>query len=131
MELTGRLTADAQINKLTDEREVTNFTLVMNDHFTTKAGEKREVATFVKCAYWVSPKVAQHLKKGCIISVYGRIGLDVYSGTDGKPQGSLTFHVNNITFIAPAPKPKPDAVAAIVTERAHTPVPETIDDLPF
>ena len=39
MELTGRLTADAKISTLTDERQVTNFTLVMNDRFKTKAGE--------------------------------------------------------------------------------------------
>ena len=64
MEFSGRLTADASIYRLTDGREVTNFTLAMNDRYTTKAGEKKEVRTFIKCAYWVSPKIVEYLKKG-------------------------------------------------------------------
>jgi len=127
MELTGRLTADATIHTLTDERQVTNFTLVMNDRFTTKAGEKREVATFVKCAYWVSPKAAAHLKKGSIISVYGRIGIDVYKNSEGEAQGTLTLHVNSIKFIATAPKKETQPTGAPQPVAAT----ETIDDLPF
>ena len=139
MEFTGRITTDAKIYKLTDGREVTNFTLVMNDHYRNKAGEKKEVNTFVKCAYWVSPKIAPYLKKGIIISVYGRIGLDVYNNTAGEAQGSLTCHVNNINFITAAPKTQPSAgaTASSNTSTTHTekpnfnPNPETIDDLPF
>jgi len=128
MELTGRLTADATIATLTDERQVTNFTLVMNDRYKTKAGEKREVNTFVKCAYWVSPKAAESLKKGCIITVYGRIGLDVYKNSEGEAKGSLTFHVNDIKFVASAVKSQPSTEAAAVKA---APTPETVDDLPF
>lgn len=127
MELTGRLTADAKINKLTDERQVTNFTLVLNDHFKTKAGERKEVATFINCSYWVTPKVAEHLKKGSIISVYGRIGLDVYQNAEGDPKGSLTFHVNNIKFVAPAQKKTTTQTAEITTP----PTAEVAEDLPF
>lgn len=129
MELTGRLTADATIATLSDERQVTNFTLVMNDRYKTKAGEKREVNTFVKCAYWVSPKAAEYLKKGCIITVYGRIGLDVYKNSEGEAKGSLTFHVNDIKFVA---KPAKSAAVAVTTVAAQAaPPPETVDDLPF
>lgn len=127
MEITGRLTADAKVVRLTDGREVTNFTLAINDRFTTKAGERKEVSTFFKCAYWVSPKVAGHLRKGGIISVYGRIGLDVYLDTQGDPKGSLTFHVNNIRFIGSAQEPKANGGTAAAT----APAPETKDDLPF
>ena len=68
MEITGRITADAKNSKLADGREVTNFTLVINDQFKTKNGDRKEVSTFFKCAYWVSPKAANYLKKGIIIS---------------------------------------------------------------
>ena len=129
MELTGRLTADAKISTLTDERQVTNFTIVMNDRFKTKAGEKREVNTFIKCAYWVSPKVAEYLKKGSIITVYGRIGLDVYKNAEGEAKGSLTFHVNDIKFISKAAKGESAEVTAVTAQAA--PTPETVDDLPF
>jgi single-strand DNA-binding protein len=127
MEITGRLTADAKINTLTDGREVTNFTIVINDRFSTKAGERRDVATYIKCAYWVSSKAAQHLKKGSIVSVYGRIGIEVYKTTEGEAQGSLTLHVNSIRFVASAPKKEAQTTTATPQ---HT-SPETIDDLPF
>ena len=104
MEFSGRLVSDASIYRLTDGREVTNFTLAMNDRYTTKAGEKKEVKTFIKCAYWVSPKIAEYLKKGIIITVYGRIGLDVYNNAAGEAQGSLTCHVNDIKLITAAAK---------------------------
>jgi single-strand DNA-binding protein len=136
MEITGRVTADASIYRLTDGREVTNFILAMNDRFTTKAGERKEVNTFIKCAYWVSPKVAAYLKKGIIVAVYGRIGLDVYNNTAGEAKGSLTCHVNDIKLITAAPKPQqngtPPTTAGNGTERPNfNPSPETIDDLPF
>lgn len=124
MELTGRLTADAKINKLSDERQVTNFTLVLNDHFKNKAGEKKDIATFIRCSYWVSPKLAEHLKKGSIISVYGRIGLDVYNNAEGEAQGNLTFHVNNIKFVSSATKAKQQ-------EPTPTQTAEVAEDLPF
>lgn len=126
MELTGRIIADAQVSTLSDDRQVTNFTIVINDRYTTKAGDKREVATFIRCAYWVSPKAAPHLKKGVIISVYGRIGLDVYKGTDGEPHGTLTFHVNNMRFVTAARRDEQGTATP-----AAAPQPETVDDLPF
>lgn len=126
MELTGRITADASVNKLNDGREVTNFTLVQNDQFTTKSGEKKKVATFFKCAYWVSSKAANHLKKGAIVTVYGRIGLDVYINMKGEADGSLTLHVNNIKFVS---APSGVVTAAIAPQQ---PIPgDNVDDLPF
>ena len=129
MEITGRITADVTVNKLTDGREVTGFTLVQNDHFKTKSGEKKQVATFFKCAYWVTPKAADHLKKGAIITVYGRIGLDVYNNQKGEAQGSLTFHVNDIKFVAKPATGTPASTTTTGSSAATTP--EATDDLPF
>ena len=100
MEITGRIVADARTNKTKSGKEVTGFTLVQNDNFTTKAGEKKQVSTFFDCSYWGSSKVAVYLKKGCIVSVYGRIGMNVYKNMDGDAKGSLTFHVKELKFIA-------------------------------
>ena len=125
MEITGRITADAKISKLTDGREVTGFTIVQNDNFKTKSGEKKQVATFFKCSYWVSPKAADHLKKGAIITVYGRIGLDVYNNQQGEAQGSLTVHVNDIKFVSTT------KATATTTSTPATGSAESKDDLPF
>jgi single-strand DNA-binding protein len=89
------------------------------------------VSTFIKCAYWVSPKAANYLKKGTIISVFGRIGLDVYKNMEGEPQGTLTFHVNQIRFITGTPKPRPAGTATGTPTLNQQPALETKDDLPF
>ena len=31
------------------------------------------------------------MKKGAIVQVYGRIGVDAYTSTDGQPKASLTL----------------------------------------
>lgn len=123
MEITGRITADAKVTTLADNREVTGFTIVINDHFKTKSGEKKAVATFIRCSYWVSKKAAEHLKKGAIVTVYGRIGLDVYVNQQNEAQGALTFHVNDIKFIA-----RPANAAPAATVNSAT---QAVDDLPF
>lgn len=126
MEITGRITADATISKLTDGREVTAFTIVQNDHFKTKSGEKKKVSTFFKCSYWVTSKTAQFLKKGTIVTLYGRIGMDVYSGADGEAKGMLTFHVNAIHFILTSGKAE-----RVTMQTAEVATAQANEDLPF
>ncbi|GAB3665358.1 hypothetical protein GCM10028791_41060 [Echinicola sediminis] len=104
MEITGRLTADATVHQLEDERKVVNFTIAINDRFKTQAGEVKDVATFIRCAYWISSKVAEWLNKGAIVQLYGRIGVDAYVNGNGKALGNLTFHTNNIKLVASANK---------------------------
>ena len=96
MEITGRLVKDAQVRKVKDNREVVNFTIVMNDRFATKAGEAKEVATFVDCSYWMSSKVAKVLSKGNVVTVSGRIGVQAYTNAKGEVKATLTMHTNEI-----------------------------------
>jgi single-strand DNA-binding protein len=145
MEITGRITADAVIKNLTDGRKLVSFDLAINDYYQTRTGEKKEVATFFDCSYWITTKIAQYLTKGSIVAVYGRIGFYAYKDKDGNPHGALQFHVNNIRFIAQAPKaiqpsinqaaayqPQPNGTTSnTASTQAFTPAPETIDDLPF
>jgi single-strand DNA-binding protein len=129
MEITGRITADAIVKNLTDGRQLVSFDIAVNDYYRTRAGEKKQVANFFDCSYWITTKVAQYLTKDSIVAVYGNMGVYAYKDNEGNPQAALNFHVNNIRFIASPPKPKPDALAAVTTD--VTPTPETKDDLPF
>jgi len=131
MEITGRLTADAKLNTLQDERQVVSFTVVQNDNFKTKGGEKKQVATYFDCSYWISPKVADKLKKGTIVLLYGRIGINAWNNMQGEAKASLTFHTNNIKFIGGG---KSNAASMEQQEEGQTdvtPAPQTKDDLPF
>ncbi len=129
MEITGRLIADAEVRKTKGNKEVVSFTVVVNDHYKTKDGEKKEFSEFINCSYWLSSKIADALLKSSIVTVSGRIYLNEYQGKDGNNHANLAFHVNAIKIIA---TPKKNGTAATTkNEAAPVGAPETIDDLPF
>ena len=99
MEITGRIAGDAQVKKTKDGRELVAFTIVINDHYKTKAGEKKDETTFINCSYWVSTKITAILKKSSIVTVTGSIGINAYKKNDGEFYAHLTFHCNYINLI--------------------------------
>lgn len=97
MELVGRITKDAVVNQLKDERKVVNFSIAVNDYFKTKNSEEgRKISTFVNCSYWISSKIAEWLTKGSLVEISGRIYVNAYNGLNGDAKASLNFHVNSI-----------------------------------
>ncbi len=127
MEITGRLTADAQVSKTNSGKEVVNFSIAINDNYKPKgASETVEVVTYINCSYWLNAKTAQYLKKAAIVQVSGRIGLSVYANSEGKPMGSLNFHVNSLKILAFA-KTGEKANVLPVQQSGEQPK----DDLPF
>lgn len=70
MELTGRLTANAIVSTLKDERQVVNFTIAINDYYKPKgATEVKQVTQYVRCSYWQNTTVAQRLSKGTVVEI--------------------------------------------------------------
>jgi single-strand DNA-binding protein len=124
MELVGRITKDAVVNQLKDERQVVKFSIAMNDYFKPKNGEGIKLTTYVNCSYWISSKIADKLTKGTLLQISGRIYVNAYKGADGEAKGSLNCHVNSIKIHSF----KKDET---VTEPAATAQGEANDDLPF
>ena len=83
MTIDGRITKNAVVNQLKDERKVVNFSLAINETYKQKAGEYVKVTTYCNCSYWISEKIAENLKKGTLIEVTGRIYVTAYAGGDG------------------------------------------------
>ncbi|WP_281631507.1 single-stranded DNA-binding protein [Flavobacterium luteolum] len=101
MEIIGRLTKDAVVAKVSAERQVVNFSIAVNDSYKPKnSSEPVRIVTYIDCSYWLSTGVADYLKKGTAVELFGRIGLNVYIGNDSQAHGSLTFHTSNIKIIA-------------------------------
>lgn len=99
MEIIGRLTADAIVSETKHGKEVTNFTLALNDFYkSSSSGEIIKVTAFIRCAYWLNAKVAAFMKKGGIVSVQGRIGIETYKDKQGEAAGNITCHVNKINI---------------------------------
>jgi single-strand DNA-binding protein len=97
MVLIGRLTKDAVVAQLKDDRKVVNFTLAINDYYKPKNSDKAvTITTFVQCAYWISPKIAEWLKKGSLIEIIGRLTVNAYTDMQGEAKGTLNCHVDSI-----------------------------------
>jgi single-strand DNA-binding protein len=132
MEITGRLTADATVHKVGENKEVVNFSIAINDSYKPKgSSEVKEVVTYINCSYWLNSKTAQWLKKGALVQLFGRIGLNVYSSSDGRALGSLTFHTNNLKIIVFAKRTEQSESNGTALPTKQAIQPEPTDDLPF
>ena len=127
MEITARLTGDAKISTLKNDRQVVNFSVAINDSYKPKGStEPTKMVTYVQCDYWVNPGIAQYLTKGALVELQGRIGVNAYKGNDGEAKATLTFHVNSIKLHGNAKAHKETSVPANPAEIA-----EPLEDLPF
>lgn len=127
MEMTARLTGDAKISTLKNEKQVVNFNVAINDSYKAKGShETTKMVTYVQCDYWVNPGIAQYLTKGSLVELQGRIGVNAYTGKDGEAKATLTFHVNTIKLHGSSSIK--NETPAKTTEPAKEPA---ADDLPF
>ncbi|KQT15137.1 single-stranded DNA-binding protein [Chryseobacterium sp. Leaf404] len=96
MNIIGRLTRDAEVRHLPNEKQVVNFSVATNDNYRNKQGERIEQTTYFECAYWISPKVADFLTKGTLVELSGRAYTSAWLGKDGEPHAGLNFHTSQI-----------------------------------
>jgi single-strand DNA-binding protein len=126
MTITGRLTADAAVNTTKDERKVVNFSVAINDRYK-KGGEVVKTTTYCNCSYWISEKLAEHLRKSTLVEITGRIYVTPYVGKDGTAKASLNCHVSNVKILA-WPKEAADSEQPVKGAETAT---ANADDVPF
>ena len=128
MEITGRVTQDASVQKVNSDKQVVNFSIAINDNYKPKdSSEVKEIVTYINCSYWLNAKTAQWLKKGALVQLFGRIGINVYNNSEGLAVGSLTFHTNNIKILAFAKKTENTTENTAVENKKS----KKTEDLPF
>lgn len=128
MTIIGRLTKDADVTTLKDERQVVNFSIAINDWYKRKGStEATKQTTFINCSYWISTVISAKLLKGALVELSGRISVNAYIGADGNARGALNFHVNTLTIHHAG---KSGNAMAAATAINHEREPAT-DDLPF
>ena len=129
MEISGLITKDAITAKVSNDREVVNFSIAINDSYRPKGAEElKKIVTYIDCSYWMGSKMAQWLKKGTVVELFGRIGLNVYNNAEGKALGSLTFHTSNIKILV---FPKTENTSSVPAVQKKNVDQNTPDDLPF
>ena len=96
MNIIGRLTRNAEVRNLSNEKQVVKFSIATNDNYRNKQGERVEQTTYFECAYWISLKVADFLTKGTLVELSGRAYTSAWIGKDGEPHVGLNFHTSQI-----------------------------------
>lgn len=95
MEITGRLTADAVVRLVSEDTRVVAFNVAVNENYMS-GGERKDVAVFFECSYWRNAGVAEFLKKGDVVQVFGRVGVRAYVTSNAEAAATLTFRVSEI-----------------------------------
>ncbi len=132
MEITGRITKDAVVNQLKDERQVINFTVVINDYYKAKnSSEVKKITTYINCSYWLNSNIAERLTKGTLVELLGRIGVNSYTGLEGEAKASLTFHVNSIKLHRSVKSTPETFVSGNKQVSNSNEITEPTEDLPF
>ncbi|MBW8523791.1 single-stranded DNA-binding protein [Chryseobacterium chendengshani] len=136
MNIIGRLTKDAEVRNLSNQKQVVNFSIATNDNYRNKKGERIEQTTFFDCAYWISPKVADFLTKGTLVELSGRAYPSAWIGKDGEPHAGLNFHTSQIKVHSSSKIIQPNTAESTKSDKKGTSKSQSNnsdkdDDLPF
>ena len=136
MNIIGRLTRDAEVRNLPNEKQVVNFAIATNDNYLNKQGERIEQTTYFECAYWISPKVADFLTKGTLVELSGRAYTSAWLGKDGEPHAGLNFHTSQIKVHGSGKRTEnkcaeSEKTSKKQTSRSRSKDSDKDDDLPF
>ncbi len=116
--ITGTLIAKAVVKEVSGGKKVTNFTIVINDGYKKKDGEKVETSTFFDCDYWFNPAVAEFLNKGTIVQLTGRLEAKAWLNRDGVAKATLLLHTKNIKLLGYSGKGGTERVSDNASEKA-------------
>jgi single-strand DNA-binding protein len=97
--LIGRLGADPELRYTPNGTAVCNFTLAVQRDYTNSQGE-REV-DWVDIVVWrkQAENCANHLEKGRLVAVDGRIQVRYYETNEGQRRKVTEIVANNVTFL--------------------------------
>ena len=131
MNIIGRITKNAEINTLTNSKQVVNFSIAINDNYKNKQGERIDQTTYYNCSYWISPNVAKILTKGTLVELTGRASSNAWIGKDGEIKSGLNFHTSNIKVHGGGKKSDTEEQPASQPQKSNAFAEDTDDDLPF
>lgn len=139
MEITGRVTADAQVRTLSEGRQVVSFSVAVSESYKARNGERVTQTEFFDCSYWIGTGIAPYLTKGKVVELAGRVSARAWIDAEGQAKAGLNFHTSKITLHGGGQatgdgedKPQEAKAAAMeVTAEVVQGKEEEHDDLPF
>lgn len=108
--LTGRITKDVELRKTTTGKSVVSYTLAVQ--------RNQKEADYINCVAWnqTAELMSQHLHKGSLIGVDGRLQTRSYDDQTGKKVYITEVMTDSISFLEKKTTAEPQAES---------------DDLPF
>ena len=101
MLFTGRLTGNAAVKTVKDNKSLIEFTVALNQKWKNKAGEKKEKSVFVDCTYWRNTGLAEYLGKGDVVEISGWVEAEAYQSTTRGLQSRLVCTCDTIKLFSP------------------------------
>jgi len=107
--LVGNLGRDPEMRYTPSGQAVTNFSVAVNDNFTSSNGDKVERTIWVRVSTWGKQAEIcnQYLKKGRKVLVEGRLVTDASTGgpriwnrQDGTPSASFEVSAQTVRFLS-------------------------------
>lgn len=129
--LIGRLTRDPELRYVPSGQPVSSFTLAVDRPFVNQQGER--ATDFIDIVAWrrLAEQVTQHLSKGRLVAVEGRLQIRSYETQDGQKRKVAEVVADGVRFLdrKTGPAATPEAAAP---EAAGEPEPAAgEDDVPF
>lgn len=97
--LVGRLTRDPELRYTPSGKAVTSITLAVNRRFSNKTGERE--TDFIDVVIWskLAEICANHLTKGRLIGVEGRLQVRTYDTQEGQRRKVAEVVADNVVFL--------------------------------
>jgi single-strand DNA-binding protein len=130
--LVGRLTRDPDLRYIANGTPVGNFTLAVNRPFLNGKGERE--ADFIPIVAWrkLGEQASQHLSKGRLVAVDGRLQIREYQTQDGQRRWQAEVVADGIRFLDGKRNGNAAAETTAEAQPVETEMPEAeTDDVPF
>lgn len=123
--LIGRLTRDPEMRYTPQGVPVASFALAVDRPFTNQQGQRE--ADFIDCVAWrkLGETVGNHLTKGRLVAVEGRLQVRSYEAQDGSKRRAAEVVCDSVRFLD-RPRDGQGAPESGFGDEAELP-----DDLPF
>jgi single-strand DNA-binding protein len=125
--LIGRLTRDPELRYVPSGQPVASFTLAVDRPFTNQQGERE--TDFIDIVAWrkLAEQVSQHLSKGRLVAVEGRLQIRSFETQDGQKRRVAEVVADAVRFL----DRKAAGAAVAAPAQGEEFAEETEEDVPF
>ena len=98
--LIGRLTKDVE-TKNVNGTTCGRFSIANNDSYVSKAGEKKENASFFDVIVWgkQAENCVKYIKKGSMVAIEGRLNQNRWTDNNNQSRSKIEIIANSIQFL--------------------------------